>query len=103
MEFLSAHLGHFFTGVLLCNALPHLVAGLQGKPFPTPFAKPRGIGLSSPLINFLWGLLNFALGLLLLGHVPLILGANIGFGLALLGALAIGCYLALHFGKHLQK
>jgi hypothetical protein len=98
MEFIA----HFFIGALLCNGLPHLAAGLQGRAFPTPFARPRGIGLSSPLINVLWGLANVAGGLLLLGHVPLILGFNIGFGLALLGALAIGSYLALHFGKHLS-
>lgn len=33
----------FFAGVFLCNAVPHLAAGLQGQPFPTPFARPRGM------------------------------------------------------------
>jgi len=36
----------FFAGAFLCNCIPHLCAGLQGMPFPTPFAKPRGIGKS---------------------------------------------------------
>ena len=45
----------FFAGAFLCNCIPHLDCGLRGAPFPTPFAKPRGIGDSSPLINVLWG------------------------------------------------
>ena len=38
----------FFCGMLLCNCVPHLVCGLQGEPFPTPFEKPHGVGFSSP-------------------------------------------------------
>ena len=52
----------FFAGAFLCNAVPHLVAGLQGQPFPTPFARPRGIGNSPPVVNFLWGLFNLLVG-----------------------------------------
>lgn len=43
------HLAPFFAGAFLCNALPHLAAGLQGRPFPTPFATPHGVGDSPPL------------------------------------------------------
>ena len=58
----------FLAGAFLCNCIPHLGAGLQGIPFPTPFAKPRGIGNSSPLVNFLWGVFNLCVGLYLLSR-----------------------------------
>lgn len=61
----------FFAGMFLANVVPHFVHGVSGDPFPTPFAKPPGKGLSSPTINVLWALLNLALGYLLCraGHV----------------------------------
>jgi hypothetical protein len=37
----------FIAGAFLCNAMPYLTSGLQGTPFPTPFAKPPGVGDSS--------------------------------------------------------
>lgn len=92
-------LAHFFTGAFLCNALPHLAAGLQGRPFPTPFAKPRGIGDSSPLINVLWGFFNLLAGLALLANAPVPLAPTLEFGIVCLGALLLGIYTAQHFGK----
>jgi hypothetical protein len=89
----------FFAGVFLCNCIPHLGAGLQGMSFPTPFAKPRGIGNSSPLVNFLWGVLNLCIGLYLLSRQPLTIGPNPGCFALIAGALAIGIYLSLHFGR----
>ncbi len=68
---------HVLTGALLCNSLPHLAAGLRGEPFPTPFARPRGIGPSSPLVNFYWGALNLLLGVGLLAWSPLQVGLNV--------------------------
>jgi hypothetical protein len=89
----------FLTGAFLCNAIPHLAAGLMGMPFPTPFAKPRGIGDSPPLVNFLWGALNLGLGLAGLRDQAVTLGMNADcLGLAL-GALVLGSYLAVHFGR----
>jgi hypothetical protein len=89
----------FFAGAFLCNSIPHLVAGLQGAPFPSPFAKPRGVGDSSPLVNFLWGFFNLLAGLVLLARNPVSLGLNAEFLTLLAGALAIGLQLSLHFGK----
>jgi hypothetical protein len=89
----------FFAGVFLCNSVPHLVAGLQGMPFPTPFARPRGVGNSSPVVNFLWGMLNLLVGGLLWSEYPVRPGPFPGFVVLVLGALAIGIYVALHFGK----
>src|SRR5436190_22513792 len=89
----------FFAGAFLCNALPHLAAGLQGKPFPTPFATPRGIGASSAVVNFLWGLFNAIVGLVLLSLQPPAIGLNLPFAVVIAGALVLGTYLSLHFGK----
>ena len=55
----------FFSGMFLANVVPHLVHGISGDPFPTPFAKPPGKGLSSPTVNVLWANLNLALGYVL--------------------------------------
>ena len=88
-----------FSGVFLCNCIPHLNAGLQGVPFPTPFATPRGVGESSPLLNVIWGFFNLAVGLLLLERHPTTLEPGWGMLALFAGGLAIGIYLATHFGK----
>jgi hypothetical protein len=56
------YLTAFFSGMFLANAVPHFVHGISGDSFPTPFAKSHGRGLSSPLVNVLWALFNFAAG-----------------------------------------
>lgn len=89
----------FFCGMLLCNAVPHVVCGLQGKPFPTPFAKPAGIGLSSPVVNFVWGFANFAVALILLAHQPFTIASSGDLGAFLIGNLVIGVFCARHFGR----
>jgi hypothetical protein len=55
----------FFLGAFLVNSIPHFVHGISGDSFPTPFADPPGKGLSSPLLNVLWGLFNIIVSLLL--------------------------------------
>lgn len=67
------YLSAFAAGLFIANAIPHFVNGVSGDGFPTPFAKPPGRGLSSPLINVLWALLNLIIGGLLfrLGRVSL--------------------------------
>ena len=87
------------AGALWCNAIPHLAAGLRGEPFPTPFATPRGVGLSPPLINVWWGAGNLFAGLALTLHDAALLDHKLALALLLLGFVAIGSYLALHFGR----
>jgi len=89
----------FFAGAFLLNAIPHLAAGTLGQGFPTPFAKPRGVGFSSPLVNFLWGTFNLVVGLILLDThpVPDVLSPEAGVLLA--GFVLLGQHLARHFGK----
>ena len=55
----------FFAGLFLSNTIPHFVSGIMGNSFPTPFANPPGVGLSSPVVNVLWGLFNFIIGYIL--------------------------------------
>ena len=55
----------FFAGAFLANTVPHLIHGISGDRFPTPFSNPPGKGLSSPIINVLWALFNLLVGYLL--------------------------------------
>lgn len=89
----------FLAGALLCNAIPHLANGLSGDPFPTPFATPRGIGNSPPLVNMLWGSANLFAGVALMILWLPDAGLLPGLVAAAAGWLAIGAYLAWHFGK----
>ena len=93
---------HFFAGAFFSNGVPHFVNGISGRRFPTPFASPPGIGLSSATLNVLWGFANFVIGSVLLvglggpasgpGHWldALIVGA---------GALVIALILSQAFGR----
>jgi hypothetical protein len=64
------HYGSYFLGgAILTNAVPHLVSGMMGRPFQSPFAKPPGQGLSSSTVNALWGFFNLAAGYVLVCHV----------------------------------
>lgn len=65
-----AHLlAYFFGGAFLINVIPHLVAGVMGEAFQSPFATPPGEGLSSSNVNILWSFVNLAIAYLLLLRV----------------------------------
>ena len=66
-----SYLACFFAGMFLANAVPHFVHGSSGDPFPSPFAKPPGKGLSSAPVNVAWALVNVVIGYALFraGHV----------------------------------
>ena len=59
------YLALFFAGAFLVNFVPHFTNGISGRPFPSPFASPPGQGMSSPVINVLWGAFNLAVGVVL--------------------------------------
>ena len=63
------YISYFLAGAFLANAIPHFVNGVSGNAFQSPFASPPGIGLSSSTVNVLWGLLNFAVGYILVCRV----------------------------------
>jgi len=89
----------FFAGAFFSNCIPHLVCGLKGEPFPSPFSKPSGIANSSPLTNFLWGSFNLFAGAFLIFWFPAV-SSVLPHGLALVvGFLMVGIFDSLHFGK----
>jgi hypothetical protein len=91
---------YFLGGAFLANAIPHLVSGLMGRPFQSPFAKPPGKGLSSSIVNVLWGLFNLVVFYLLVCRVGNFSLRDTGDVVALgLGMLAISLLLASHFGR----
>lgn len=90
---------NFFAGVFLCNCVPHVVAGLQGRLFPTPFGRPPGEGNSSSLVNFLWGSFNLLVASSLLNHSPIAFGANGATATFAAGFVVVGVVLSVHFGK----
>ena len=63
------YVSYFFGGVFLANTLPHLINGISGRKFQSPFASPPGEGLSSSTVNVVWGLLNLAVAWLLVCRV----------------------------------
>jgi hypothetical protein len=63
------YIAYFFGGMFLANTLPHLGNGVSGHAFQSPFATPPGQGLSSALVNVLWGLFNLAIAYLLICRV----------------------------------
>lgn len=93
-------LSYFFGGIFLSNAIPHFVSGTQGRPFQSPFAKPRGEGLSSSTVNVIWGFANFVAAYLLIVRVgPFDIRDAQTMTSVGLGALLIGLFGAKHFGR----
>ena len=94
------YISYFFGGVFLANAIPHIVSGMMGRSFQSPFAKPSGEGLSSSTVNIVWGFFNAMVAYLLIVHVgdfdlhsiPDILTMG-------MGGFLIALYSACHFGK----
>ena len=93
-------------GAVLANAVPHLVSGLTGRPFQSPFAKPPGQGLSSSTVNVVWGVFNLAIAYVLIarvgvfdlrdaGHV-----AALGAGILLMGVVLARTFGRFHGGNH---
>jgi len=94
----------FLGGAFLANSLPHLINGISGRSFQSPFARPPGKGLSSPTVNVLWGFFNLAVAYLLLVCVG---GFNIHnpwqVGVVGAGILAMSVISARAFGRFLSS
>ena len=93
-------IAYFFGGAFLMNSIPHLVAGVSGSPFQSPFASPPGQGLSSSTVNVLWGAFNPLVAYLLIlrvGNFELQQTRHaVPFGL---GALIMAIVLARALGR----
>jgi hypothetical protein len=93
-------IAYFFGGAFLANTIPHLVSGVTGRPFQTPFATPSGEGLSSSTVNVLWGFFNLVAGYLLLCRVgDFDLHDIADVAAAMLGGLLMSLFAARHFGR----
>jgi hypothetical protein len=94
------HLAYFFGAAFLTNAVPHLVSGVMGRPFQSPFAKPPGQGLSSSTVNVLWGFFNLVVAYVLTLRVGAFdlhsTDQVVAFGL---GIVLTGILLARQFGR----
>lgn len=93
----------FFAGAFFANFVPHFVKGVCGDRFPTPFSRPPGKGLSSPIVNTLWAVANLVVGFFLLraGKVSITPMASITVFFA--GVILMSVQLSLHFvHKHAE-
>ncbi|HEY1681741.1 MAG TPA: hypothetical protein VGF98_08915 [Candidatus Tumulicola sp.] len=93
------YVGYFLGGAFLTNSIPHIVSGVMGRAFQTPFAKPPGRGLSSSTINVLWGFFNLTLAYVLICRVGNFDPRAWDALAAGLGALAMGLFSARTFGE----
>jgi len=91
------YLAAFFAGAFLANVVPHLIHGMSGDAFPTPFAHPAGKGLSSPLVNVLWGCFNLFLGYILLSVSKMSTKNKLSMLVLFLGILVISVQLSFAF------
>ena len=93
-------IAYFFGGAFLANSIPHLVNGISGRPFQSPFATPPGQGLSSLTVNVLWGLFNVVVAYVLVARVGRFDLRRTGHVVVLgLAVLLMSLMLAQHFGK----
>ncbi|MGD0232560.1 MAG: hypothetical protein ABSC19_19780 [Syntrophorhabdales bacterium] len=93
-------IAYFFGGAFLANTIPHLVNGISGRPFQSPFASPPGQGLSSSTVNVLWGMFNLVVAYVLVGRIGRFELRNTRHVVVLgLGALLMALMLARGFGR----
>ena len=91
-----AYLVYFFAGGFLVNGIPHFIHGISGKEFRTPFSKPMATGTSSPVLNIVWGVVNFLVGYALVFSVGQFrLGFTLDALLLILGGIVMSVVLAL--------
>jgi hypothetical protein len=94
------YVAYFFGGAFLLNSVPHLVNGVSGNPFQSPFASPPGEGLSSSTVNVLWGMFNLAIAYVLVCRVGSFeLRQTRHVVIVGLGMLVMGIMLARAFGR----
>lgn len=91
------YFGSFWAGMFLANFVPHFVKGICGDPFPTPFAKPPGKGLSSPIVNVVWSLFNLVIGFILFKVSKITIDNNLSIIVFFVGIALMSMMLAKHF------
>jgi hypothetical protein len=89
----------FFAGMFLANVVPHFVQGVCGNRFPTPFAKPPGKGLSSPMVNVVWSLFNVVAGYLLFRFGKVSSGDDYALIVFFAGIVVLSMMMSVRFEK----
>jgi len=97
------YLSGFWAGFFLVNTIPHYVAGLQGNKFTTAFASPPGKGLSSPIMNIVWALINLFAGLGLFFVAKIDTDNWLSLIIFFVGVILTSFYLSNRFGKQNQE
>ncbi len=92
----------FLAGAFFANSVPHYVNGISGNRFPTVFSKPRGIGLSGPVTNVLWAMVNMNIGYSLAKHGHLASGHSALVWTMFAGVALTGVLLGRRF-QHKHK
>ncbi len=85
--------------MFLANVVPHFVQGVCGNRFPTPFAKPPGKGLSSPIVNVGWALFNLAVGYILFRLGKVWSGDDLALIIFFAGIAVISTTMSVQFEK----
>src|SRR5579863_1470010 len=99
----SNYIACFFAGMFLANVVPHFVHGISGDRFPTPFAHPPGIGLSSPTVNVVWALSNLVVGYILFRIGRVSSGDDLALTIFFAGIVAISLMGSIRFAKKHAK
>jgi hypothetical protein len=89
--------------MFLANVVPHFVHGISGDSFPTPFAHPRGKGLSSPTVNVVWALFNLVVGYTLFRAGKVASGDYSALVIFFAGIAVISTVLSVRFAKKQAK
>ena len=90
----------FGAGFFLTNVLPHMVNGVSGREFPSPFGEPSGVGLSSPVTNVIWALINLIIGYILLRAGKVKFNNTISMVIVFLGLTICALMCAMSFGAN---
>ena len=93
------YVAYFFGGAFLTNAIPHLVSGVTGHPFQSPFASPPGEGLSSAMVNVVWGFFNLVVGYVLFRAGKVSSGGDPGLIVFFAGIAAISIAMSVRFAS----
>ncbi|MFI3266472.1 MAG: hypothetical protein R3Y15_04900 [Rikenellaceae bacterium] len=93
----------FAFGFFATNSLPHIIPGVHGKPFYSPFAKPPVKGKSSAVVNVLWGFTNIVIAYILFVATDINLRDYTQGAGFLLGILVTSLTLAITFGANNKR